>query len=282
MQFIGHYFDNYRLADVTDDMIEQAQQKLKVTLPESYINLMKKQNGGELHTKRLEIGEEVICVGYLNGIGTKSGQGILLSSTLKREWGLSNRFVYLFGDGHTWLALDYRRYKGDNPPVTYIDLEQNLKQVIAPDFEAFLSQLTYDESLQSSAYEYGNELEYFPREEVERVMKNCNHAYMMSAGMQYYGFTDEDLTWYFTQLDEYIEAFITEGYSPYKKPNRSLSMLDYFLNCTIAMIRKRNVNLTDYPVAMQMLERLVMFPQKYDYNGMIQRKAEKIRGYFKR
>ena len=241
---------------------------------------MKQQNGGELNTKRLETGEEVICVDYLNGIGTKSGEGILLSSTLKREWGLSNRFVYLFGDGHTWLALDYRRYKGDNPPVTYIDLEQNVKQVIAPDFEVFLSQLTYDESLQSSAYEYGKELEYFPREEVERVMKSCNHAYMMSAGMQYYGFTDEDLTWYFTQLDEYIEVFITEGYSPYKKPDRGLSMLDSFLSCTVGMIRKRNVNLTDYPVAIQMLERLVMFPQKYDYNGMIRRKAEKIRGYF--
>ena len=51
MQFISHYFDNYRLADVTDDMIEHAQQKLKVTLPESYINLMKQQDGGELHTK---------------------------------------------------------------------------------------------------------------------------------------------------------------------------------------------------------------------------------------
>ena len=280
MIFVGNYFDNYRLTDVTNQLIEQAQQKLKVTLPESYINLMKQQNGGELHANRLEIGEEIVCVDYLNGIGTKSGEGILLSSTLKREWGLSNKFVYLYGDGHTWLALDYRRYKGDNPPVTYIDLEQNSKQVIAPNFEAFLAQLTFDESLQRSTYEYGHELEYFPREKVECVMKSCNQAYMMSAGMQYYGFTDEDLTWYFTQLTEYIEAFIEEGYSIYNKPDRSINMLDYFLNCTIGMIRKRGVNLPHYPVAMEMLQLLMTFPPKFDDNGMIQRKAEKIKGYF--
>lgn len=68
------------------------------------------------------------------------------------------------------MALDYRRYKGDNPPVTYIDLERDEKTVIAKDFEAFLVLLTFDENLQSSEYEYGRELEYFPREEVEHIM----------------------------------------------------------------------------------------------------------------
>lgn len=163
--FTGHYFDNYRLDDVTEQAVAHAETKLKVKLPVSYITLMQQQNGGELVNKRLDIGDEVVCVDYLSGIGTKTGEGILLSSTLKREWGLSNKFVYLYGDGHTWLALDYRRYKGDNPPVTFIDLERGEKTVIAEDFEAFLELLTFDESLQSHVYEYGRELEYFPREE---------------------------------------------------------------------------------------------------------------------
>ncbi|MEG0471629.1 MAG: hypothetical protein RR588_04770 [Solibacillus sp.] len=163
--------------------------------------------------------------------------------------------------------------------MTYIDLEQNIKQVIAEDFEHFLSQLTYDESLQSTAYEYGKELEHFPREEVESVMKSCNDAYMMSAGMQYYGFTDEDLTWYFTQLYQYTIAFINEGYSHYEKPDRSITMVDDFLNYTIAMIRKREVNLTDYPLAMDTLQLFVNFPPKYDFNGMVQRKAVRIQGF---
>lgn len=77
-----------------------------------------------------------------------------------------------------------------------------------------------------------------------------------------------------------IEAFITEGYSPYKITSRCATMLDYFLNCTIAMIRKRDLDLTGYPVAMQMLQRLVTSAPKYDFNGMIQRKAQKIQAYF--
>lgn len=279
--FTGHYFDNYRLDDVTEQAVAHAETKLKVKLPVSYITLMQQQNGGELVNKRLDIGDEVVCVDYLSGIGTKTGEGILLSSTLKREWGLSNKFVYLYGDGHTWLALDYRRYKGDNPPVTFIDLERGEKTVIAEDFEAFLELLTFDESLQSHVYEYGRELEYFPREEVEHIMVRCKDtdAYAMSVGMMYYGFTDDDLTWYFTQLDTYIKTFIAEGYERYDKPNRSVSMLDFFMNCTIAMIKKRDIDMLAYPSGKSVLDRLKVFPEKYD-DGMMQRKAEKIRRYY--
>ncbi|MEK4386196.1 SMI1/KNR4 family protein [Solibacillus sp. FSL W7-1464] len=224
-----------------------------------------------------------MCIDYINGIGTRSGEGILLSTSLKREWGLSNKFVYLYGDGHTWVALDYRRYKGDNPPVTYIDVERGDKTVIAKDFEAFLKLLTFDESLQSSEYEYGRELEYFPREEVEHIMVRCKDtdAYAMSAGMMYYGFTDDDLTWYFTQLDTYIKAFIEGGYDIYKKPNRSINMLDFFMNGTITMIKKRNVNILAYPEGRSVLARLKKFPAKYD-DGMMQRKADKIQRYYEK
>ena len=38
--FVGNYFDNYTFAPVTDDMIQFAQEKLKVELPESYLTLM--------------------------------------------------------------------------------------------------------------------------------------------------------------------------------------------------------------------------------------------------
>lgn len=38
--FTGHYFDNYRLEDVTKEAIMLAETKLKVKLPTSYIALM--------------------------------------------------------------------------------------------------------------------------------------------------------------------------------------------------------------------------------------------------
>lgn len=266
---------------MTEEMVAAAEAKLKVKLPASYVALMQQQNGGELVKKRLDVGDDVLCVDYINGIGSKTREGILLSSSLKREWGLSNKFVYLYGDGHTWIALDYRRYKGDNPPVTLIDVERGVKTVIAPHFEAFLALLTMDETVQRNSFEYGQELTFFPRDQIEEAMIQCktNHAYIMSAGMMYYGFTDDDLTWYFTQLDQYIQAYIEEGEDYYKKTNRSVTMLDFLLDCTIAMIKKRDVNMLAYPAGERILERLKQFPAKYD-NGIMPRKAEKIQRYY--
>lgn len=280
MIFIDDYFDNHRLLAVTDDVIENAQSKLKVQLPEAYIALMQVQNGGELINRKLVVGDEVVSVDYINGIGHKSGDGILLSSTLKREWGLSNRLVYLFGGSHTWIALDYRRYKGNNPPVVYVDLELEHQTRIAESFQAFIDQLQYDETLVHGSYEYGVELEKQSREKVEREMKRCQNAFVMSSGIEYYLFTDEDLTWVFAQISDYVNDFIEEGYEPYKKPMRTESLLDEFLNMLISVIRMKKINIKEYPAVLVLLQTLKEFPPNYDYQGMIRNKAIKISAYF--
>lgn len=46
--FTGEYFDKYRLEDISSEIIEAAEKKLKVKLPAAYIKLMYEQNGGEL------------------------------------------------------------------------------------------------------------------------------------------------------------------------------------------------------------------------------------------
>lgn len=284
MVFTGDYFDNHRLTDVTDEMIKQAEQKLKVRLPATYIELMRGQNGGELINRKLVFEDEEIAVEYINGIGSKSGEGILLSSTLKREWGLSNRLVYLHGDSHTWIALDYRRYKGDNPPVVYVDLEAEEKRVVARNFAEFMGLLVFDEDISGSSYVYGaelDELDVFAREIVEEGMKKCQDAYLMSAGMEYYFFTDEDLTWAFEQVLAYVEDFLKEGYEPYKREFRNETMLDVFLDCTIGVIRRRGVDIREYDAAMKLLKLLCKFPKDYDYQGMIGNKAQKIFDYYK-
>lgn len=56
-------------------------------------------------------------------------------------------------------------------------------------------------------------------------------------------------------------------------------MLDFFMNCTIAMIRKRDVKMLAYAEGRSVLERLEKFPAKYD-DGMMQRKVEKIQRYY--
>ena len=59
-----------------------------------------------------------------------------------------------------------------------------------------------------------------------------------------------------------------------EKPNRCVSMLDDFMNCTIAMIKKREVNMLAYPAGISVLDRLQTFPAKYD-DGMMQGRQRK-------
>lgn len=45
------------------------------------------------------------------------------------------------------------------------------------------------------------------------------------------------------------------------------------------MIKKRDIDMLAYPSGKSVLDRLKVFPEKYD-DGMMQRKAEKIRRYY--
>lgn len=57
-----------------------------------------------------------------------------------------------------------------------------------------------------------------------------------------------------------------------------VSMLDFFINCTIAMIKKREVNRLAYLAGRSVLNRLKAFLTKYD-DGIMQRKAVKMKHY---
>ncbi len=72
---------------------------------------------------------------------------ILESHYLIQEWEMPENLVLLSGDGHTWIALDYRNV-AENPPVIFIDNEVEQIIELAPNFESFLQNLTtyeYDE-----------------------------------------------------------------------------------------------------------------------------------------
>jgi hypothetical protein len=62
-----------------------------------------------------------------------------LSLLLLREWGMPEGFVLLTGDGHWWIALDYRRSGPDGPPsVVWYDNEMDEDVQLAADFETFV------------------------------------------------------------------------------------------------------------------------------------------------
>ncbi|MGE7780449.1 SMI1/KNR4 family protein [Peribacillus sp. NPDC097264] len=134
-----------KLAPLTDEMVKIAEKQLKVKLPQAYITLLKEQNGGYIECNAYPTdvptswADDHVNVDYINGIAEEDG--ILDSEYLIEEWDLPKNLVLISGDGHTWTALDYRKTK-ENPPVIFVDVEDEKIIKLAPDFETFLSGLT--------------------------------------------------------------------------------------------------------------------------------------------
>ncbi|HHT7218711.1 TPA: SMI1/KNR4 family protein [Bacillus cereus] len=146
--------DYLKLAPINDELIKKAEEVLDVKLPESYINLLKEQNGGTLRldvhptSKPNSWADDHVNVSGLYGISFDENESSILESRyLIREWEMPENIILLSGDGHTWIALDYRNV-AENPPVIFIDNEFEEIIELAPNFERFLQNLTtyeYDE-----------------------------------------------------------------------------------------------------------------------------------------
>lgn len=148
----------YKLEPFTDDMVKKAEEKLKIKLPQSYINILKEQNGGyiKFDSYPTEVptswSDNHINVDHILGIGEE--KGILESEYLIEEWGLPNNIVLISGSGHSWIALDYRNTR-EEPPIIYIDVESEQIIELAPDFDSFLNGLYIDETeIEDTYYEH--------------------------------------------------------------------------------------------------------------------------------
>lgn len=104
----------------------------------------------------LEIGREqrwlceVASEGYLSvdvifGLVDTGEGSIFNTSYLCAEWGLPAGLVLLGGDGHFWIALDYRVCSG--PPVILIDSDSGDVARLADTFDRFLHALVPYESV---------------------------------------------------------------------------------------------------------------------------------------
>ncbi|MEG7333952.1 hypothetical protein [Bacillus sp. 0102A] len=92
--------------------------------------------------------------------------------------------MFIQGDGHKWVALDYRQ-TNENTPVQYFDLELNTDFRIADLFDEFLSKLyTYeceDEILEYDNLDFDeihtinlNDPDAIQKEEVEKILVSKN------------------------------------------------------------------------------------------------------------
>ncbi|MFA0961559.1 SMI1/KNR4 family protein [Roseivirga sp. BDSF3-8] len=141
-----NYYENPPL---TDKMIKQAEAELGVKLPDSFLDLLKIQNGGYTKgfafpmTKKTTWSDNHVPLTELFGIvldkGSESAHNIMQSGYMTQEWGLPEKQILLTGDGHWWITLDYRQ--GSIPTVRWIDCECGEDIHIADSFNDFFNGL---------------------------------------------------------------------------------------------------------------------------------------------
>ncbi|GIJ56535.1 SMI1/KNR4 family protein [Virgisporangium aurantiacum] len=134
---------------LTPEVVADTERTLGVTLPESLLRLLRIRNGGVVadawDAVPLDGGVDYVPFGEVCGAGPADvPDSITLSDTpyLIGEWGLPSPLVLLSGDGHTWVALDYRACgPAGEPSVVYVDADFEREVPLAPDFRAFVERL---------------------------------------------------------------------------------------------------------------------------------------------
>jgi cell wall assembly regulator SMI1 len=155
------------LAPLTDELVHRAESTLGVTLPTAYIELLRIQNGGPVaddytahpSPRPTSWAEDHVSFPDLRGIGDVAAHkvlagahfgepgGILNTPYLLREWEMPHGLVLLSGDGHWWLALDYRSSGPEGAPsVIWYDTDEQAGLELAPDFRSFLGGLCNEEA----------------------------------------------------------------------------------------------------------------------------------------
>ncbi|MGX1560934.1 SMI1/KNR4 family protein [Streptomyces sp. NPDC055506] len=137
---------------LTAAVVQDAERQLGVRLPASLLEVLRVQNGGlvaELWNAfptgvPTSWSENHVPLDDMMGIGRHDDQLSLLDSPhLVEEWGLPSPLVLLSGDGHCWIALDYRtRGELGEPSVTWFDVDGHTELPLAVDFTTFVERLT--------------------------------------------------------------------------------------------------------------------------------------------
>jgi hypothetical protein len=135
---------------LTDQAVHDAEAALGVRLPSALLELLRLQNGGGVIDARSAFptsgtswASQHVPFEDLMGIGDAKGATSLLDTPyLVEEWGLPSPVVLLTGDGHWWIALDYRQSgPTGEPSVAWFDTDEQSELTLAEDFRSFLGRL---------------------------------------------------------------------------------------------------------------------------------------------
>ncbi|WJE40336.1 SMI1/KNR4 family protein [Bacillus safensis] len=202
----------YTLKKITAEEVAKAEKKLGITLPDTYKKLILEQNGGYIvhnafpTTHSNSWAEDHIQFNHLLGIA--EGEGIMDSAYLIKEWELPEGLVLINGDGHTWVAMDYRKTK-ENPAIHYFDVEMEEDFKLADSFDEFIQGLytaeyTVDEEAAEGEYELPEA--HLSKEELEAIFE----LDVLDEGnlhkIQYYPMVDlNEIEWFFKKMQYHIE-----------------------------------------------------------------------------
>ncbi|MGI1834750.1 SMI1/KNR4 family protein [Bacillus altitudinis] len=202
----------YTLKKINEAEIAKAEKKLGVTLPNTYKKLILEQNGGyTIHnafptTHSNSWAEDHIQFNHLLGIA--EDEGIMDSAYLIKEWELPEGLVLINGDGHTWVAMDYRKTK-ENPTIHYFDVEMEEDFKLADSFDEFIEGLytveyTVDEEAAEGEYELSEV--HLSKEELEAIFELDVLDEENLYKIQYYPMVDlNEIEWFFKKMQYHIE-----------------------------------------------------------------------------
>ncbi|HEX7308448.1 SMI1/KNR4 family protein [Lentzea sp.] len=136
---------------LTSATVAAAEKVLGVRLPEALLELLRVQNGGTVVSGRSAFpttsatswAPDHVPFDSVLGIGPEGNALTLLDTPyLVEEWGLPSPVVLLTGDGHWWIALDYRECGPEGEPsVVWLDADDESELALAPDLRTFLDGL---------------------------------------------------------------------------------------------------------------------------------------------
>ena len=114
---------------LTDDVVAEVERALGVRLPAELLALLRHQNGGYVRSefsacptsRPTSWADDHIALNEIAGIGTSHVLALDQSRDLNKEWVQPPELVLLSGDGHWWIALDYRTCgpTGEPPVIFY-------------------------------------------------------------------------------------------------------------------------------------------------------------------
>jgi hypothetical protein len=135
------------LEPLANEDVKLAEEAYQVLLPSEYIKVLREQNGGFLRTNAIPVNfPSFYAEGYVqldHLLGIKKDQGIMESSYLLPEWGITDtRFIAISGEGHEWITLDYRE-SSTEPKITHISVheEEPVIHTIAQSFSELLQMM---------------------------------------------------------------------------------------------------------------------------------------------